>query len=670
MKTLSVNNIHLGDLWRVSSTKLTTIGLDGYTAAIIVREARIHCAVMERLLELGGCNTRIPNDSACIPVDYYQESYNRFDKLQRGQERVRYDRERREAQLAFMSPRQPVPVFMMTKGVAPATPAAATGSMQAPVPQAPRRRGQDCPVQYFTRQGGVLSSQILGSVDYIVVPTHCLGQQIGYSGDDAAVRQSLRYSDRFNPTVRTADGIEVAKPGTVTVCYPQAPARACQPGVVLMHTSLFGGAPSIRVLSGKSDTVERRQTYALQCLQALAAAIPEQATVAFSSEFQPDGRSQHQPILEAWADQNPGLKVFVVSRSDPSQVLVAGPSRQGTGGHSGAGPSTPRDRSPSRRAGGFGQSNSRSTVQRPSSAGAFQGSTGACSQKQIHRSMQQLPRPSSAAMPETSAADAGRQGSCVPMCRFAERHEACPYERRPSGCKYYHPPRSNSSTSMAAPQLPTRVDAATVMAVAPTVPFMHSVITGLPEMQHYLGIPPVVNSLPRLAGRRFLEQFDFGSEPAVIYEWGSKTFSVGAAIERIQGLYYVACDLYPPNHAQVVAMLARHNVAGTTAVYIQGQIGTAPSWQQLAKLLWDVWRLPLHNLRVYLASPECTTVSSAPQNRYSGTCTVDVMQLMGLHRCRLKLGLTTKLGKLSCVRQTILPNSSRSEECNIPSLRL
>jgi hypothetical protein len=171
---------------------------------------------------------------------------------------------------------------------------------------------------------------------------------------------------------------------------------------------------------------------------------------------------------------------------------------------------------------------------------------------------------------------------------------------------------------MAAPQLPTRVEAAPVMAVPPTVPFMHSAITGLPEMQHYLGIPPVGNGLPRQAGRRFLEQFDFGGDAAVIYEWGSKTFSVGAAIERIQGFYYIACDLYPPNHPQVVAMLARHNVAGTTAVYIQGKIGTAPSWQQLTKLLWDVWRLPLRNLRVYLASPECTTVSSAPQNRYSG----------------------------------------------------
>ena len=618
VKVLSANNIHLGDLWKVSSTKLTTIGLDGYTAAIIVREARIHCAVMENLIELGGCNTRVPHDSACISVDYYQGSYNRFDKLQRGQERAQYDRERREAQLAFIQPVQPVPVFMMKKAAAPVTPAAATGSMQAPVPQAPRRRGHGCPVQYVTQQGGVLSSQILQGVDYVVVSTHCLGSQIGYSGDDAAVRRLLRYSDRFNPAVRTADGINVAEPGTVTVCYPQAPAREGQPGVVLMHASLFGGAPSIRVLSGKSDTVERRQTYALQCLQALAAALPEQAAVAFSSEFQPDGRSEHQPILEAWADRNPGLKVFVVSRSEPPQVRSAGPSRQGTGGHSGAGPSTPRDKSPSRRTDGSGQSDSRSTVERTSSAGAFQGSSGACTQRQMHRSMQQLPRPSSAAMPETSAADADRQGFRVPMCRFAERREACPYERRRGGCRYYHPPQSNSSTSTAVPQLPTSVDAAAVVAVAPTVPFMHSVIKGLPEMQYYLGIPPVVNGLPRQAGRRFLEQFDFGGDAAVIYEWGSKTFSVGAAIERIQGFYYVACDLYPPSHPQVVAMLARHNVAGTTAVYIQGQIGTAPSWQQLAKLLWDVWRLPLRNLRVYLASPECTTVSSAPQNRYSG----------------------------------------------------
>ena len=35
VRVLSVNNINLGDLWRVSSTVLTKIGLDGYTAAII-----------------------------------------------------------------------------------------------------------------------------------------------------------------------------------------------------------------------------------------------------------------------------------------------------------------------------------------------------------------------------------------------------------------------------------------------------------------------------------------------------------------------------------------------------------------------------------------------------------------------------------------------------------
>ena len=618
VQSLSVNNIHLGDLWTVSSTKLTEIGLDGFTATIVSREARIHCAVMKHLIELGGCNTRIPDGDACIPLDYYQQSYRRFDELQRGQEQAQYDRERREKQLAFIQSRPPVPVFMITKGSAPATPATGNGHMRAPVPQAPRRRGQDCTIQYVTVQGGILSSQVLGRVDYIVVPTHCLGPQVGYSGDDAAVRELLRYSDRFNPTVRTMDGISVAEPGTVTVCYPQAPARKCQPGVVLMHTCLFGGAPSIRVLDGKFDTAERRMVYARQCLQALAAAIPERATVAFSSEFQPHGPSPHQPLLEAWSAQNPGLEVVVVSRSESPPVRVAGSSRQNTGGHSGAGPSTPRARSPSRRQDEYGRSNPRSTGQRPSSAYTFQGSTGACSQQQMSGSVRQPPRPSSATMPGTSAADAGRHRPGVPMCRFAERSAVCPYASRPGGCKYYHPPQYSPSAPTAAPHLPTRVETAPETALAPTVPFMHPVIKGLPAMQHYLGVRPAVNSLPRQAGRRFLEQFDLRGEAAVIYEWGSKTFSVGTAIERIQGFYYVACDLYPPDHPRVVAMLARHNVAGTTAVYIQGEIGTAPSWKQLAKLLWDVWRLTLRNLRVYLASPECTTISSAPRNRYSG----------------------------------------------------
>jgi hypothetical protein len=149
------------------------------------------------LIALGGCNTRIPNDNACIPSDYYQQSYRYFERLQRGKEQAQYDRERRDAQMAFIQPRQPVPVFMVTKGSGPVTPATGNGNMRAPVPQAPQRRGcQECHVRYVTVPGGLLSSQVLREVDYLVVRTHCLGSQVGYSGDDAAVRQSLRYSDR------------------------------------------------------------------------------------------------------------------------------------------------------------------------------------------------------------------------------------------------------------------------------------------------------------------------------------------------------------------------------------------------------------------------------------------------------------------------------------------
>jgi hypothetical protein len=147
---------------------------------------------------------------------------------------------------------------------------------------------------------------------------------------------------------------------------------------------------------------------------------------------------------------------------------------------------------------------------------------------------------------------------------------------------------------------------------------MHPFVAGLLDMRHYLGITSAVNIPERLAGRQYLEQFNVGDTAIVIYEWGAKTFSAGAAIRGIPGFFYVACDLYPAEHPRVIAMLASHNMSGTTAVYIQGQIGTAPSWKQLANVLWSTWGLTLNNLRVYLASPECTTVSSAPLNRYSG----------------------------------------------------
>ena len=578
---------------------------------------------MEHLIDLGGRNTRIPDGDACIPDDYYRRSYHKYDQLQRVQEQAQYDRERREAMLAFIQPREPapVPVFMVTRAAAPVTPAAGNGYMRAPVPQAPRRRDLHGNVRYITIQDGVMSSRVRHDFDFIVVRTHCLGPQVGYSGEDAAARSELRYCDRFSPTICTMHGIKMNEPGTVTICYPQAPARADQPGVVLLYSQLFHGASSIRVLDGSHDTAESRMFYDRQCLQALAAAIPERAAVAFADDFQPDCQLQQRDYLEAWAASNPGLNVCVVSRLEQPPARVGDPRQDGSG-QSGAGPSsTPRDRSPSRRAGGSGHSGLGSAYPRPTSTGASQGSTSHRGQQQTDGSARQHLGRSATAMPTSSAAGgAGRNISARRVCRYAQRNEVCPYQSRPDGCKYFHPlTQSHPATRMAAPPLPSRAQTVPEKSMTAMVPFMHPSITGLPELQHYLDVPSVANTPARLAGRRYLERPDLNDkESIVIYEWGAKTFSAGKAIVGIPGLFYVACDLYPPDHPHVLAMLARHNMAGTTAIYVQGQIGTAPSWKQLANLLWSTWGFTLHNLLLYLASPDCTTVSSAPLNRYSG----------------------------------------------------
>ena len=623
VRKLTAKNLHIGDLWTITAQVLTGLRLDDYTVSMIARAARIHCAVMEHLIDLGGRNTRIPDGDACIPDDYYQHSYNQYAKLQRVQEQAQYDRERREAMLAFIQPREPapVPVFMVTRAAAPVTPAAGNGYMPAPVPQAPRRRDLHGNVRYITIQDGVMSSRVRHDFDFIVVRTHCLGPQVGYSGEDAAARSELRYCDRFSPTICTMHGIKMNEPGTVTICYPQAPARADQPGVVLLYSQLFHGASSIRVLDGSHDTAESRMFYDRQCLQALAAAIPERAAVAFADDFQPDCQLQQRDYLEAWAASNPGLNVCVVSRLEQPPARVGDPRQDGSG-QSGAGPSsTPRDRSPSRRTSGSGHSGLGSAYPRPSSTGASQGSTSHRGQQQTDGSARRHLGRSATAMPTSSAAGgAGRNIPAQRVCRYAQRNEVCPYQSRPDGCKYFHPlTQSHPATRMAAPPLPSRAQTVPEKSMTAMVPFMHPSITGLPELQHYLDVPSVANTPARLAGRRYLERPDLNDkEPIVIYEWGAKTFSAGKAIVGIPGLFYVACDLYPPDHPHVIAMLARHNVAGTTAIYVQGQIGTAPSWKQLANLLRITWGFTLHNLRVYLASPDCTTVSSAPLNRYSG----------------------------------------------------
>ena len=285
VRKLTAKNLHIGDLWTITAQVLTGLRLDG----------------------------EAPHGGVVFS--------------QRVQEQAQYDRERREAMLAFIQPREPapVPVFMVTRAAAPVTPAAGNGYMPAPVPQAPRRRDLHGNVRYITIQDGVMSSRVRHDFDFIVVRTHCLGPQVGYSGEDAAARSELRYCDRFSPTICTMHGIKMNEPGTVTICYPQAPARADQPGVVLLYSQLFHGASSIRVLDGSHDTAESRMFYDRQCLQALAAAIPERAAVAFADDFQPDCQLQQRDYLEAWAASNPGLNVCVVSRLEQPPARVGDP---------------------------------------------------------------------------------------------------------------------------------------------------------------------------------------------------------------------------------------------------------------------------------------------------------------------------------------------------------
>ena len=105
---------------------------------------------------------------------------------------------------------------------------------------------------------------------------------------------------------------------------------------------------------------------------------------------------------------------------------------------------------------------------------------------------------------------------------------------------------------------------------------------------------------------------------------------------------------HPPADAAPlgIAPQTRGRPATTTAVeghslpFLHPSISSgAPSWKELANLLWVTWGFTLHNLRVHCASPDCTT-----QAVRRSTDTVGAMCVVGMHLDRHGRVSATKPG--------------------------
>ena len=105
---------------------------------------------------------------------------------------------------------------------------------------------------------------------------------------------------------------------------------------------------------------------------------------------------------------------------------------------------------------------------------------------------------------------------------------------------------------------------------------------------------------------------------------------------------------HPPADAAPlgIAPQTRGRPATTTAVeghslpFLHPSISSgAPSWKELANLLWVTWGFTLHKLRVHCASPDCTT-----QAVRRSTDTVGAMCVVGMHLDRHGRVSATKPG--------------------------
>ena len=234
-------------------------------------------------------------------------------------------------------------------------PIGAVSAAAAVTPQAIRR---------VTLRGGVLDSEVVGSVEAIVQQTNCVGCDA--KGLSAAIASALPYGCPYKHRRRMAPQSNFAiaedrpqpgklasihmcthvythmcvhtcarmrlhvfthvytQPGTIDCCR-RGPSTAGLPTVINLFAQYQMGAPSTRASRmgnppfppGVVDSAAQREEWFQQCLNAIAVLTPKPASLAFPSHIGCGLAKGHWPtferMIEDFATANPDVRVTIAT---------------------------------------------------------------------------------------------------------------------------------------------------------------------------------------------------------------------------------------------------------------------------------------------------------------------------------------------------------------------
>ena len=499
----------------------------------------------------------------------------------------------------------------------------AHGRFAAPLPQAPRRMYSA--VTYRTYDKGILDPDLWGVVSSIVHQLHCLVDS-SYGGLAQAVRDQLPYSRSLRVHSTTSAGVRIARPGTIEVCYPGSGDHSRNdlpfPVVINLRTQVYPGVHSGKVLQDFGDTERDRLAYFQQALERISDERPRIESVAIpdniGSGLAGGSKDKYLSLINRWAAANPTIRVYVIAFGQESRA--ASPRRtpeRDRDHHDRTRRSPQRSPSPNRRTGpdraypAANQQTSRRTyVPVPASGSSYTQQSSPARNAPTASTLSRASHPTESLAPRP-----------LPVCRYAQQRQQCPFERRPGGCKFAHPAAETQ------PSIAARASRASTSASRSPfrhpfdVPLLKAAITRITELPFALGTSTGPGVDPRQAGIEFSREYERWQnrtpgwepvdDPFVVFDWGAKSFSAGEAVRCTRHGLYLACDLFEPGDARVRAMLHRHNQRGVRAAYMRGHPGRAPTEQELEAELWSAFGVRLESVRVLLASPNCQTVSSA-----------------------------------------------------------
>ena len=501
-----------------------------------------------------------------------------------------------------------------------------------PVPQAPLQRQVLWEVR--TIRHGMLNQDLWQEVDVIAHQLHCFDGP--YGGLAKAMFDKLPYGVPRG-AADTRGGSTVAfQPGTVDVQYPRGPDHDRYDGALPVIANLFGqiggGRASDYLVAGYSDSRRSRLSYFGSALDAMV-----EATAAYGQRLRTLAipydigcasaggvLSEYEHVLGRFAAANSDLQIIRV-RCNPEpadRTNVAGSPSRGRNDESTGASRRPQSRErPSASADRRSQEHSRASQSAASTASL----PGSGHHIRLAASSPTEPRPATSAVQQPARLRAQHIDA---QCRFVQRGEPCPYQHRPSGCKFRHtePPATPISgpSSSARPTTPRSTSESRAQPPAPARadPLLELSINSLDDARVALGVSPGALADPRSVGIQFLQEYRPGRHLAaaastrgrpgfVVLDWGARSFGAARAVLQCPYSFYIGCDLFAYDDPRVLTFLSQYNANSIRVAYMRGYMGSAPTTEAIETTMSEAFGLPLDALRVVLATPNCGTVSSA-----------------------------------------------------------